>query len=37
VKFPIDSHVVADPAGTRLMSEGHPAFPRARKLSPSPA
>ena len=31
VRFPVDSHVVADPGGTRLMSEGHPAFPRPRK------
>ena len=31
VRFPVDSQVVADPGGTRLMSEGHPAFPRPRK------
>jgi membrane fusion protein, multidrug efflux system len=31
VRFPVDSQVLADPGGTRLMSEGHPAFPRPRK------
>jgi membrane fusion protein, multidrug efflux system len=31
VRFPVDSQVVADPGGTRLMSEGHPAFPRPQK------
>ena len=27
VRFPVDSQVVADLGGTRLMNEGHPAFP----------
>ncbi len=27
----MDSQVVADPGGTRLMSEGHPAFPRPER------
>jgi hypothetical protein len=31
VRFPVDSQVVADPGGTRLMSAGHPTFPRPRK------
>jgi membrane fusion protein (multidrug efflux system) len=31
VKFPVDSQVVADLGGTRLMNEGHPAFPRPEK------
>jgi len=31
VRFPVDSQVLADPGGTRLMSQGHPAFPRPRK------
>jgi hypothetical protein len=31
VRYPVDSQVVADPGGTRLMSEGHTAFPRPRK------
>ena len=31
VRFPVDSQVLADPGGTRLMSEGHPAFPRPSK------
>ena len=36
VRFPVDSQVVADPGGTRLMSEGHPAFPRPRKSERHP-
>jgi hypothetical protein len=31
VRFPVDSQVVADPGGTRLMSEGHPAVPRPQR------
>jgi membrane fusion protein, multidrug efflux system len=31
VRFPVDSQVVADPGGTRLTSEGHPAFPKPSK------
>jgi hypothetical protein len=31
VRFPVDSQVVADPGGTRPMSEGHPTFPGARR------
>ncbi len=31
VRFPVDSQVVADAGGTRLMTEGHPAFPRAKR------
>ncbi len=31
VRFPVDSQVVADPGGTRITSEGHPAFPRPRR------
>jgi membrane fusion protein (multidrug efflux system) len=27
VDYPVDSQVVADPGGTRLVDEGHPAFP----------
>lgn len=31
VRFPVDSEVVADAGGTRLMSGGHPAFPGPKK------
>ena len=31
VRFPVDSRVVADPGGTRLMDEGHPAHPRPER------
>jgi hypothetical protein len=31
VRFPVDSQVLADPGGTGLMSEGHPAFPKPQK------
>lgn len=31
VRFPVDSQVVADPGGTRLTSEGHPAVSRPQK------
>lgn len=36
VRFPVDSQVVADAGGTRLMSEGHPAFPKPRKPNRHP-
>lgn len=31
VVFPVDSQVVADPGGTRLLEQGHPAFPQPRR------
>src|SRR5579883_1322439 len=30
-RFPVDSQVVADPGGTRLMSDGHSALPEPHK------